>query len=82
MRPPSPWTMASLAAASWETISRRAALMAKGACSPAEYRRMVTEKVEATRAAATALIGGKSGNAVVAPYVKAAKANAKRLRRK
>ena len=48
-----PLTMARLSLASWETIARRTLLMASGTCPPAEYRRMVTEKLAAMHAHAT-----------------------------
>jgi hypothetical protein len=74
--------MARLTAASWETIWRRTSLMARGACSPAEYRRMTAEKVAAMQTATRALMGGKGQAAVLAPFVSRAGRNAKRLRRK
>jgi hypothetical protein len=42
--------MMEMAFASWETIGRRGQMMARGKCSPAEYSRMVLEKVAATTA--------------------------------
>jgi hypothetical protein len=74
--------MARLTAASWETIWRRTSLMARGACSPAEYRRMTTEKVAAVQTATRALMRGKGQAAMLAPFVSRAGRNAKRLRRK
>ncbi len=81
-RPAPPLMMAQLAIASWETILRRTQLMASGNCSAAEYQRMVTEKLAATQAASLALMSGRSGAAIMAPYLKRARANAKRLRPK
>ena len=75
-------TMASLTATSWETIFRRTLLMARGTCSPAEYRRMTAEKVAAVRTSVGALMSGRSQAAVLAPFVSRTRANAKRLRRK
>jgi hypothetical protein len=75
-------TMARLTAASWETIWRRTSLMARGACSPAEYRRMTAEKVAAMQMATRALMSGKGQAVMLAPFVSRARANAKRLRRK
>lgn len=75
-------TMARLTAASWETILRRSLLMARGACSAAEYQRMVAEKVAATQAAARALMRGRGSAAMLAPFTSRARSNAKRLRRK
>jgi len=73
-------TMFNLAMASWETIFHRSLLMASGTCSVAEYQRMVSEKMAASQQAAFAMMTGRSPDAVMAPYVKAARANAKRLR--
>jgi hypothetical protein len=75
-------TMASLMAASWETIFRRSLLMAQGTCSPAEYRRMTAEKVAAVQTSVGALMKGKGGAAMLAPFVSRTRANAKRLRRR
>ena len=77
-----PIAMARLTAASWETILRRSLLMARGACSAAEYQRMVTEKVAAMQIAAGALMRGKGPRAMLAPFTSRARSNAKRLRRK
>jgi hypothetical protein len=74
--------MASLAAASWETIFRRTLMIAQGTCSPAEYRRMAAEKLAAVQLSTAALLNGRSHAAVLAPFVSRARANAKRLRRK
>ena len=60
---------------------RRTMMMAQGACSPAEYKRMSAEKVEAARRAMTALSMGKGQAAVLAPYVSRTRANVARLRR-
>ncbi|HEY0183861.1 MAG TPA: hypothetical protein VGC09_13725 [Rhodopila sp.] len=68
--------------ASWETICRRTLMMAQGTCSPAEYRRMVTEKAAAMQASSLALMTGRGSAAAVAPYLVRSRANAKRLRRK
>jgi len=38
-----PLMMAELAMASWETVARRTAMIARGTCTPAEYQRMVIE---------------------------------------
>jgi hypothetical protein len=74
--------MARLTASSFETIFHRTAMMAKGTCSPGEYRRMVAEKAAAARHSMLALMTGKSATKILAPYVSRASANAKRLRRK
>jgi hypothetical protein len=74
--------MAQLAVASWETIARRTLMMAQGACTAAEYRRMAAEKVAAVQISAAALMRGRGQTAALAPFVVRARANAKRLRRK
>jgi hypothetical protein len=74
-------TFANLTAASWETIFHRTMMMARGACSPAEYRRMTAEKVAAAQTAMGAMMKGKGQAAVLAPFVGRARTNAKRLRR-
>jgi hypothetical protein len=78
-----PLMFAGLAAASAETIMRRTLMMARGTCSPAEYRRMVGEKQAAALATGRALMRGTTDAAtLLAPWSKRAGANAKRLRRK
>ena len=77
-----PMTMTLLAMASWETIMRRSLMMAQGACSAAEYRRMAEEKATAMQLSTAALMSGRSQSAVLAPFVNRARANARRLRRK
>ncbi len=69
-----------LAMASWETVWHRTALMASGACTHAEYERMVHEKMRAMQLAGMALMTGQSTEAVLRPFHKRATANAKRLR--
>jgi hypothetical protein len=44
--------------ASWDTIARRSLMMLQGTCSPAEYRRMATEKVAAMQLSALAMMRG------------------------
>ena len=56
--------------------------MARGACSAAEYQRMVAEKVAAMQTATRALMRGKGQGAMLAPFASRARSNAKRLRRK
>jgi hypothetical protein len=51
--------MLELTLASWETICRRTMMMARGACSPAEYARMVEEKVIAFGQSSALLSGSK-----------------------
>jgi hypothetical protein len=80
-RPALPVLFARLAAVSAETIWRRTLLMARGQCSPAEYRRMVEEKQAAARLTAAALMHGQTDAAkLLLPWHKRAAANAKRLR--
>jgi len=76
-----PITMTLLALASWETIVRRSFLMAQGACTLAEYRRMVDEKAAAARASAMTILKGGSPAAILAPFVRRARSNARRLRK-
>ena len=61
---------------------RRTLMMARGTCTPAEYRRMTAEKATAVQMSMAALMTGRSQAAVLAPFVKRTQANAKRLRRK
>lgn len=75
--------LAELTLSSWETVLRRTSMMASGACSPAEFQRMVTEKATA------AALSGKAARrrkadlaALLAPWHSRASANAKRLRGK
>ena len=77
-----PVMMARLTLASWETMLRRTLMMARGTCTPAEYRRMTAEKATAVQMSMAALMTGRSQAAVLAPFVKRTQANAKRLRRK
>ena len=77
-----PLMMAELAMASWETIARRTAMIARSACSPTEYQRMVIEKAAALQQSAMAVMTGRGKKAVLAPWHKRATANARRLRRK
>jgi len=76
-----PAMMMQLTLASWETIYRRGIMMAQGTCSAAEYQRMLAEKTAAMQAASMALMTGRGQAAVVAPFLKRARANARRLRR-
>ena len=77
-----PLMMGSLMAASWETIFRRSMLMAQGACSVAEYQRMVAEKLSAMEKSTLAVMTGRGQKAALAPYLRTARANARRLRSK
>jgi hypothetical protein len=77
-----PLMMAELAMASWETLARRTALIARGTCTPAEYQRMVMEKAAALQQSAIAVMTGRGKKAALRPWLKSATANARRLRRK
>jgi hypothetical protein len=78
-----PLAMTNLTLASWETIARRMLLISQNKCSPAEYRRMVSEKAEAAMASGLRLIKGQASIAsLMAPWLSGATANAKRLRKK
>jgi hypothetical protein len=82
---PLPFLFAELAFASWETIARRTLMMASGTCTPAEYARMMMEKVAAAQSSALALSrvrGRHDARRVVRPWHRGAKANAKRLRKR
>lgn len=75
--------LAELALSSWETMIRRGLMIARGSCSPSEYRRMVSEKAAAAFHSAAALAGGRNqAAAVIAPWHRRATGNAKRLRRR
>jgi hypothetical protein len=74
--------MTELAMASWETIARRTAMIARGTLSPTEYRRMFMEKAAALQQSALAVMTGRGKKAALSPWHKRATANARRLRRK
>jgi hypothetical protein len=76
-----PMLMTELAAASWETVWHRTALMMTGECTAAEYQRMVTEKMSAMHLASAAMIRGGDATEVLRPFHKRATANARRLRK-
>jgi len=71
--------MAELAMASWETVARRTAMIARGACSPTEYQRMVIEKAAALQQSAMAVMTGRGKKAALRPWHRRATANARRL---
>ena len=80
-----PTMMTDLMLASWETMTRRTLLIAQNKCSPAEYRQMLDEKIEAATLAGLKLMasGGRATTAsLLAPWRRRAVANAKRLRKK
>jgi len=63
--------MAELAMASWETIARRTAMIARGTCTPA-----------ALQQSAMAVMTGRGKKAALRPWHRRATANARWLRRK
>jgi hypothetical protein len=71
--------MVELAAASAETITRRVGMMAAGTASAAEYRRMVTEKLNAGQQSMSAVLRRGSPQAILAPWHRAATRNRQRL---
>jgi hypothetical protein len=80
-----PLMMTELAIASWQTIAHRSLIIAGGRCSPAEYSRMVLEKMSAATRSASVLARSRqalSWTAMLAPWHVRAKSNARRLRRK
>jgi hypothetical protein len=77
-----PLMMAELAMASWETIARRTAMIARGTCTLGEYQRMMMEKAAALQESAIAVMSGRGEKAALGPWHKRATANARRLRRK
>jgi hypothetical protein len=82
-RPPLTILLAEMTLASWETIARRSLMIAAGTCSTAEYQRMVAEKAMAMQRSSLALMRPSAGrvSAALAPWHRAARANAKRLRK-
>jgi hypothetical protein len=74
--------LARVTAASWETILNRTAMMATGTCSAAQYQHMVAEKTVAAQLSMAALIAGNGPAAVLSPYSRRARANARRLRKR
>jgi hypothetical protein len=74
--------MGSLIAASGETIFHRSVLMVQGACTVAEYQLMVAEKLSAMEKSTMAMMTGRGQEAALAPYLRTARANARRLRAK
>jgi len=87
-RSSAPGLLVELGAASAETIARRMMLMGTGRCSRSEYRKMVTEKVTAAQSSALsswfemAFSPWSMWTAMLQPYHRAARRNARRLRRK
>lgn len=82
-RTPLPLMLAQLSLASWEVIGRRSGMMLRDACSPAEYRRMVSEKMAASMLTAARIAGGRATpQGLLTPWHSRATANAKRLRKR
>jgi hypothetical protein len=78
-----PLMWAELMTASAETIARRIAMMTTGRATPAEYRRMVGEKMKAVQQTAIAAMSSRAtSKSLLAPWLRAARRNAKRLRRR
>jgi hypothetical protein len=77
-----PLMMTEMMLASWETMARRALMIAQNTCSPAEYERMVVEKAAAFQSSTLAAMSGRGTCAVLSPWHLRAMANAQRLRRK
>ncbi|HEY9567986.1 MAG TPA: hypothetical protein VIR38_07840 [Thalassobaculum sp.] len=82
-KPTLPVLLTELAVASAETILHRTALAASGRCSPLEYQRMVSEKILAVQQTTfAAIVPGVAAATLLAPWHRAARSNARRLRRK
>jgi len=76
-----PLMLVELAMAASETIFHRTWLMATGQCSPAEYQRMLAEKLKAAQLTGRlAMTQPTYAPALLAPWHRAARRNAKRLR--
>jgi len=68
--------MTELAMASWETIARRTAMIARSTLSPAEYQRMFIEKAAALQQSALAVMTGQGKKAALSLWHKRATGNA------
>jgi hypothetical protein len=80
-----PLMKTNLTLASWETVARRMFLISQNRCSQAEYQRMVSEKAAAAMSTGLTLMssfGQASMTSLMAPWLRRATANAKRLRKK
>lgn len=80
-----PTMLIEMTAASVETLARRTRMMVTGTCTPAEYQRMVAEKVEAAYKSGVALASPRTrgkAKAVLDPWHRGVTANAKRLRKR
>ncbi|MBV8538761.1 MAG: hypothetical protein JO128_24400 [Alphaproteobacteria bacterium] len=77
-----PLMMMELAMAASETIFHRTWLMATGQCSPAEYQRMLAEKLKAAQLTGRLAMSPRADSStLLAPWHRAARRNARRLRR-
>jgi hypothetical protein len=75
--------MTELAISSFDTILKRTGMILSGTCTAGEYHRMVREKAEAAQASLRTLTTGSADiGALLAPWHRRAKANARRLRRR
>lgn len=80
---PLPLMWMELGMASWETITRRSLLMLEGSCTPAEYQKMVVEKMLAAQQSTLRAWSPTATSAsLLAPWHKAARSNSRRLRRR
>jgi hypothetical protein len=79
---PLPLLLAELTVFSWETMTRRAAMMVQGTCSAAEYQRMLLEKMRAAQLSAAAVALDRGLLAILQPWHRQTRANARRLRKK
>jgi hypothetical protein len=83
-RAPSASQLFDLGTASAETIAHRVMLMATGRCTPAEYNKMVNEKIAAAGHSwlEAMRFPWTGAAAMIEPYRRAARRNARRLRSK
>ena len=75
--------LAELSIASWQTMAYRTGMMMLDTCSGAEYQKMLSEKIQAAQESALAAMTPSDDpfSAALAPWLRAASANAKRLSR-
>jgi hypothetical protein len=82
---PLPLMLAELVFASWTTVAQRSLMIAQGTCPPAEFQRMVTEKIRAAQRSSVALSrrrGATNMSAILAPWHDGATKNVRRLRKR
>ena len=75
-----PTMLGDLTLASWGTIMHRTSMMENGSRTIGEYQRMGTEKLVAMQSAGIALAPGQGHVAAMQPFLRKARANARRLR--